>query len=124
MTRYCLGHEETSAKVCIKYQIPVIPRNVEGRFAHVAAGVVYENVDTTKGLFCRGCKALNTFAIANIQFEGNGAATERLNLRLKRREVRAIPAGENDIGTCFGEGPGEVLSEAAAGASYNRNPAS
>src|ERR1700678_39690 len=43
--RECLGNKERTAQICVEYQVPIVPGNVERRFAHVATRVVDKNID-------------------------------------------------------------------------------
>src|SRR5215472_16282464 len=42
---HCLRYEEASTKICFENQIPVLPGDLESRFAYIATRIVDEDID-------------------------------------------------------------------------------
>ena len=59
---------------------------------------------------------LDAVLVADVEFERDGAAAERLDFFFEVGEMFALAAGEDEIGAGFGESASEVLAETAAGA--------
>ena len=117
-TRDGLRDEKTSAQVCIENQIPIVPGDFESGFANVAAGIVDEDVEMAVDVFRSRCEFLDASLIADIEFEGGGAATEGADFFFKQSEVvvliGALAAGEHEVGSGPGECAREILAETAA----------
>jgi hypothetical protein len=123
-TRNSLRNEETASQICVENQIPVVPRDVDGGLAHVAAGVVDEDVDLAEGGSGVGDKFLNAGVIADVEREGCCAAAEGFHFAFERGKRIDVAAGEDEIGASFCESAREMLAEAAAGAGDDGNLAS
>jgi len=113
---YRLGYEEAATKIGVQNQVPVVPGYLEGRFADVAARVVDEDVHLAEGGFRVGGHFLDAGEVANVEFEGDGAAAEGFDFGFEWGQVIAMAAGQDQVGAGFRESAGEVLAEAAAGA--------
>jgi hypothetical protein len=111
-----LSEEEEAPEVGFKDKIPVFPSHLESWLAYVAAGVVDQDVDLA-GLFpCPGGGFADAFLLADIEGDGPGLASERLDFGLGFHEG-AFPgtAGDDEVSSSAGEGEGEPLAKAAAG---------
>ena len=63
-----------------------------------------------------GDEFLDAGVIADVEFERCGAAAEGFYFAFEWGERVDFAAGEDEVGAGFGEGAGEMLAEAAAGA--------
>src|SRR5439155_15690670 len=116
-----LRDEERAAQVRVEHEVPVGPRDIGRLLAHVAAGVVDEDVDLAERLV-RGVRHLpDAGFIVHIQRQRNGAASHRFDLALKRAQRFERPAGDRHIGAGVCERSRERLPEAAAGARDDRD---
>ena len=116
-----LCDKKTAAKIGIENQIPIIPSYVERRFADIATGIVYENIEAAKGGFRCGGHFLDALLSADVEFDGNGAAAERFDFRFKGRQAADVAACENKIRPGLREGASHVLAKSPAGAGDERD---
>src|SRR5580700_287214 len=116
-----LRHKKASAKICIENQIPFVPGHVERGFAHIAPGIVDQDVEMAKCLFGFRRHAFDTRLLPHIKLKRNCTPSESVYLFLERQEVIAVTACENQIRAGFGQCARHVLTEAAAGSSNNRH---
>ena len=116
-----LCDKKTAAKIGIENQIPIIPSYVERRFADIATGIVYENIETPKGGFRCGGHFLDALVAADVELDGNGAAAERFYFRFKGRQATDVAAREYKIRPGFREGASHVLAKPPAGAGDERD---
>ena len=68
-----------------------------------------------RGLGVRG-HFLDAGVVANVQLEGNHAATQGGHFFFKGQQVIAVAAGDDEIRAGFRQGAREDLAQAAAGA--------
>ena len=81
-----------------QHEIPVVPCNVERRFAHIAACIVDQDMDLVEGLGSfRDC-GFDALLAAHVEFEGQCPPAKPLDLGHDGRECFALPAGEHQIG--------------------------
>jgi len=109
-----LRDEKAAAQICVENQIPIIPSDFERGLANVAAGIVDQDVEMAVDVFGSRSKFLDVLLIADVEFEGGGAAAEGPDFFFKGRERFAAAAGEDEVGAGFGECAREILSEPAA----------
>src|SRR5579862_2514049 len=117
--RDSLGDEKAATQVGVENQVPVIPGHVERRLAHVASGVIYEDVDVAKFFLSRGGHFLNAVVVAYIQCEGKRSAAESLDFFLEVGERVRMAAGEHKVGPGVGQSSSERLAEAATGTGHD-----
>ena len=113
-TRDCLGDKEASTQIRIQNQIPVFPGDLKRGFADVAAGIVHEDIDMSESSFSSCGHHFNALALADIEFQGNGAPTEGRDLRLERQQAIAVAARDQKIRSRFGKGARHMLAEPPA----------
>ena len=112
-----LRDEEAAAQVGVEDQVPVVPGDVEGGLAHVAAGVVDEDVDLAEGGFGFGAPCSRCWRWSRTSSSSATARRPRASISAsKGARVSRLAAGEDEVGAGVGERAGEVLAEAAAGA--------
>ena len=109
-----LRDEEGAAQIGVEHQVPVVPGDVERGLAHVAAGVVDQDVNLAERR--SGCfrHVADAGLVADIERERERAAAEGFDLGLEGRQVGRIAAGDDQVGARAGEGAREILAEAAA----------
>ena len=69
MPRDSLGDKKTAAQISVENEIPVVPGNLERRFADVTSGIVYEDVDPSECIVSVGAHSLDALLVADIEFE-------------------------------------------------------
>src|SRR5262249_13227262 len=69
-----LRDEETSAQIGVEDQVPVLPADLEGRLADVAAGIVDQHVHAANGGFGIGAESADAVVVADVEFERRGSA--------------------------------------------------
>jgi hypothetical protein len=103
-----LCDKKTAAKIGIENQIPIFPSYIERWFADIATGIVYENIETAKGGVSFRGHFLDALLSADVELDGNGAAAERFDFRLKVRQATDVAAREYKIRPGFREGASHV----------------
>src|SRR5580700_8402339 len=81
--RHGLSDKKTAAQIGLQNQIPVFPRHVERRFAHIAAGVVHQNIQMAESSFRRSNHFLDARMSADVQLRAKSPAADRLYLRFE-----------------------------------------
>jgi hypothetical protein len=79
-----LRDEETAAEVRFKNEIPIVPRNIQRRFADIAACIVNQDVDSPERSICGGNHFRDALVIANVEIEGYETSAKCGDLILKR----------------------------------------
>ena len=82
-----LGDKEAAAQIGIEDQVPIVPGHIERRLAHIAAGIVDQDVDLAAGCLGIRCHALDARLFADIQAERGCLSAHRLNLGCERGQV-------------------------------------
>ena len=109
MTGDGLGDEEGAAEVGFKDKIPVVPGDVQGGFADVAAGIVDEDVDLREGHLGGLRHVLNAGLISDVQTERDGATAHGLKLCHEGEKILLVAAGEDEVRACAGESRGQDI---------------
>jgi hypothetical protein len=118
-----LRHEERAAQVRVQDEVPVVPGDVGGALADVAAGVVHEHVDPAVRIV-RGVRHQpDALGVADVQRERDGAAAAVCDLLRERTEAVDVPAGDDEVRAGMRQRAGECLAEAAARARDDRDAA-
>src|SRR5580698_10706827 len=120
-SRNGLRHKKTAAQVRIEHKIPVIPRYIESRLAHIAACIVHEYMNLPECGFGLGSHVLDAPLIAHVELERDDTTAQRFYFRLKRCEGFAFAAGENQVSTSTSQSAGKVLAQPAAGSGDERD---
>ena len=93
MPGHGLGDEERAAEVRVDDCVPVVPGDVDGRLADVAAGVVDEDVDLAELANASATARWMLAVVADVELDAGDPAAERPDLvgqRLERRGVRLV----------------------------------
>jgi hypothetical protein len=118
-----LRREESASQVGVEHQVPVVPRDIGGALADVAAGVVDQDVEAAERRL-RGIRHTPDAAlVTNVEFQRHDAPAEQGDLFFKWFQRRDRAAGDDQVGAGPGERAGERLSKTAAGASDNGDAA-
>ncbi len=116
LLRHRLCDEEGAAQVGVDHKVPIVPGHVDGGLAHVAAGVVDEDVD----LAVVGMRGFdhgpNAAVIADVERERQCPPPERLDFSAECVERIDVSAGDDEVGAGACERPAHVLAKPAAGA--------
>ena len=87
----CLRDEEAAAQVGVEHQVPIVPGDVERGLAHVAAGVVDQDVDLPEGGFDLRAPCCSMLAWSRTSSaSGCARAAERFDLGDEWRKVVSV----------------------------------
>ena len=81
--RHRLRNEKAAAQVGVQDQVPVFPGDLQSRLAYIATCVVHQDLQLAEGLLGIGDHPFDALMIANIQFQRNHPASERLDFRFE-----------------------------------------
>ena len=121
VARYSLRDEEAAAQIGVEDQIPVVPCDVERGLADIASRVVDEDVNLLERSFGFSGHALDAGMVAHIEFQRQRATAEGADFRFEFGEGFAATAGEDQVGSGFGERACDVLAKPPAGAGNESN---
>src|SRR4029077_16535490 len=108
------GYEETSSQIGIENQIPVVPSNVQSALTYIAAGIVNKDFEMTACSFRGFHHSLNALLFTHVQLKRNHRSPQGFELLFKGHQALPVSAGQNQIGTGFGQRPREILPEPTA----------
>ena len=91
-----------------RIEVPVVPRDVDRRLSHVAAGVVHEDVDAPERLRRVAHHAADAALVAHVELQRNRAASEALDFLLERLQRIERAAGDGEIGARARERPARM----------------
>src|SRR5665213_2483738 len=94
--RQLLCNKEAAPQIGIEHEVPVLPADIESRLAHVASGIVDENMYLATGGFGGGGHPFNAALVPYVKIERDDPAAHRFHLRHERRHISTASAGEDE----------------------------
>ena len=105
--RHRLRDEERPAQVGVENEIPVVPGDLGGALADVAAGVVDQDVDLAERVCAASAIARMLASLRTSSSSGHDPPAQRRDFLLERAQRVERAAGDREIGA----GPGQRTAE-------------
>src|SRR5258708_897920 len=118
--RHRLGHKKASAQIRVQNQIPIVPSHIQRRLPNIATRIVHQHIQMPKRFLCLRRHPRNALQISHIELQRHRPPSKPGDLRFKRTQTLARPAGKHQVRSSLRQRPRHVPPQPTARAGNNR----